>query len=225
MPQEAASGSVLQEQNSEPEKLLAPGVVIGVNRGLYDHYGILVEDTQVIHYTGEDSDMTGEVRIKSTSIEQFLKGETHFWMLHIPTKAALRRTLERRWESVLHRLKQQGINVPSPLVSVAVDFFLKGYVLCTPEDTVERAVSRLGEKQYNIALRNCEHFAIWCKTGMSASTQVEGLMYGGASLLSALLCGVKSVFPTEADDVLLPINKNGDALFVKSDLIPASSLA
>lgn len=47
------------------------------------------------------------------------------------------------------------------------------YHLYTPKETVQRAESRLGEKKYNIATNNCEHFAIWCKTGVSESTQVE----------------------------------------------------
>ena len=50
------------------------------------------------------------------------------------------------------------------------------YHLYTPEETVRRAESRLGERNYNIATNNCEHFAIWCKTGNSESTQVENFI-------------------------------------------------
>lgn len=224
MYQEAESGAVLQKQNSEPGKLPAPGTVIGVNRGLYDHYGLYATDAQIVHYTGADSDMTGEVQIQRTSIEQFIKTETHAWMLHFPTKATLRRALERRWESIVQKLRQQGIKIPGPLVSVAVDFFLKDYVLYSSEETERRASSRVGEKKYNVALRNCEHFAIWCKTGMSASTQVEALLYGGASMISALLCGLKPIPSTEASITNPPADKDEQALFVKSDLIPASAL-
>jgi hypothetical protein len=41
------------------------------------------------------------------------------------------------------------------------------------EETVERAFSRLGEKEYNLVINNCEHFAMWCKTGVSVSYQVK----------------------------------------------------
>jgi len=41
---------------------------------------------------------------------------------------------------------------------------------------VERAKSRLGERAYNLLLNNCEHFAIWCKTGKSESTQVQNFI-------------------------------------------------
>lgn len=47
---------------------------------------------------------------------------------------------------------------------------------CFPPDVViARAVSRLGEARYNPFTENCEHFARWCKTGQSRSTQVETL--------------------------------------------------
>ncbi|WOD41373.1 lecithin retinol acyltransferase family protein [Nodosilinea sp. E11] len=45
--------------------------------------------------------------------------------------------------------------------------------LIYPADTVvERATSRLGERQYDLLLNNCEHFANWCTTGRSESRQL-----------------------------------------------------
>jgi cell wall-associated NlpC family hydrolase len=41
------------------------------------------------------------------------------------------------------------------------------------KETVRRAQSRLGEESYNLLFNNCEHFALWCKTGRSKSVQVE----------------------------------------------------
>ncbi|MCC0177843.1 lecithin retinol acyltransferase family protein [Waterburya agarophytonicola K14] len=45
-----------------------------------------------------------------------------------------------------------------------------GYI---PDAVVERAESRLGEHKYNLLFNNCEHFASWCKTGVSQSQQVK----------------------------------------------------
>ncbi|HIK37754.1 MAG: lecithin retinol acyltransferase family protein [Geminocystis sp.] len=42
-----------------------------------------------------------------------------------------------------------------------------------PEVVVKRAFSRLGERKYNLLFNNCEHFATWCKTGISDSRQVR----------------------------------------------------
>lgn len=42
-----------------------------------------------------------------------------------------------------------------------------------PDVTVKRALSRLGENKYNLLFNNCEHFATWCKTGVSESQQIK----------------------------------------------------
>jgi hypothetical protein len=42
-----------------------------------------------------------------------------------------------------------------------------------PEVVVHRAQSRLGEQKYNFLFNNCEHFATWCKTGISYSKQIR----------------------------------------------------
>ena len=47
--------------------------------------------------------------------------------------------------------------------------------LYSPQETVRRAYGRLKEKEYNPLFNNCEHIAIWCKTGISESTQIDML--------------------------------------------------
>lgn len=46
-----------------------------------------------------------------------------------------------------------------------------------PRKTVQRARSMIGKGDYNLFNHNCEHFAIWCKTGHLKSTQtgLEGM--------------------------------------------------
>jgi hypothetical protein len=41
------------------------------------------------------------------------------------------------------------------------------------QDTVRRALSRLGERRYDIFRNNCEHFCSWCQSGESCSKQVD----------------------------------------------------
>lgn len=50
----------------------------------------------------------------------------------------------------------------------------------SPGVVIGRAESRLGEKSYNLLYHNCEHFAVWCKTGQPGSRQVTRV----ASLLN-----------------------------------------
>lgn len=42
-----------------------------------------------------------------------------------------------------------------------------------PDTVVSRAESQLGKREYNACTNNCEHFALWCKTGISSSDQVN----------------------------------------------------
>ena len=42
--------------------------------------------------------------------------------------------------------------------------------------TLRRAMSRIGEQNYNLLFNNCEHFAIWCKTGRHRSDQVDSVV-------------------------------------------------
>lgn len=44
------------------------------------------------------------------------------------------------------------------------------------DTTVARAESRIGETDYDLLRNNCEHFAVWCVTGQSLSSQVEGAL-------------------------------------------------
>lgn len=47
-----------------------------------------------------------------------------------------------------------------------------------PRETVQRARDKIGKGGYNLLTHNCEHFAIWCKTGLNESTQlsIEGIV-------------------------------------------------
>lgn len=42
------------------------------------------------------------------------------------------------------------------------------------KDVLERARSRIGEQDYNLAFKNCEHFANWCFEETESSSQVRG---------------------------------------------------
>lgn len=55
--------------------------------------------------------------------------------------------------------------------------YVKSYPLgYTPDVVVERALSRMGEKKYNLLFNNCEHFATWCKTGVNESQQIRNFI-------------------------------------------------
>ncbi|VXD23037.1 conserved hypothetical protein [Planktothrix serta PCC 8927] len=81
--------------------------------------------------------------------------------------------------SVIHYRK------PSEIIErTSLDTFSKGQkihqrrypIRYIPDTVLNRAQSRLGEKQYNLLFNNCEHFATWCVTGVSKSQQVENFI-------------------------------------------------
>ena len=80
--------------------------------------------------------------------------------------------------------KKSGFGIKANVVETSLDAFSKGHEvhlckftspeLCfSPGKTLKRARSRLGEQGYNIFTNNCEHFALWCKTGDSISMQTQ----------------------------------------------------
>jgi len=53
---------------------------------------------------------------------------------------------------------------------VSVKSYMASFI---PDVVMERAESRLGERQYNLLTNNCEHFAAWCKVGKNESSQIS----------------------------------------------------
>lgn len=61
----------------------------------------------------------------------------------------------------------------------------------TPQEIVERALSREHEDNYSLIFNNCEHFANWCVTGEATSYQVREVAVATAALAAALLLSRK----------------------------------
>ena len=119
---------------------------IRVNRGMYCHHGIYIDDNNVVQFAslvkGHETDPEmAEVCI--TTLSDFIKDGI----------------LEVREYS------SEELNTKR-----------------TPQEVVNSALSRIGEKGYNIISNNCEHFANECVFGVKKSEQVENVM----SFLSSL---------------------------------------
>ena len=136
---------------------LRAGDVIGISRGPYEHYAIYAGNNRVIHYAGENADFKGRVSIHEAPFEEFLKNNSDFFVI----------SFEGRYPVKIHR---------------STEFIADGYFdssnikwkgTYSPEETLKRAYSRIGESRYSVISNNCEHFALWCKTGSSESAQVR----------------------------------------------------
>ena len=140
------------------------GDVLRVNRGLYSHYGVYAADkNHVIHYTGATgpNDFNGIVR--ETSIEEFLNGSESFSVCTFP-------------EHPMNLPVFPSKNPLAKIIQFARIIKFLDYHLYSGDEAVERARSKLGQGGYNLALNNCEHFAVWCRTGVKDSSQVNNIL-------------------------------------------------
>ena len=76
-----------------------------------------------------------------------------------------------------------------------------------PDVVIKRAMSRLGENKYNLLFNNCEHFATWCKTGITESKQVRDFIptidkLDAYSLLDPLKKAFQGVDNNQTDNVI-----------------------
>lgn len=146
------------------------GDVISVERMFYSHFGVYSGNHRVIHYVKVSSFCEGEIR--ETSLEYFLDGADTFKIHHFPTtKAGLIALLQLKNAESLSLAKIFDIE------------HISNYHLYSPAETVRRARSQIGKKGYSLLFHNCEHVAIWCKTGVEQSKQVESF---GSGLLDWL---------------------------------------
>jgi hypothetical protein len=56
-----------------------------------------------------------------------------------------------------------------------------------PEAVIARAMSRLGEGNYNLIFNNCQHFARWCATGDHLSEQVNSAVAVTGTIATPLI--------------------------------------
>jgi len=56
----------------------------------------------------------------------------------------------------------------------------------TPEESIDRALSRMGENNYHVIFNNCEHFVMWCIMGKAKSRQLRKYLISTASTIGAI---------------------------------------
>lgn len=150
------------------------GDIIGVVRanGAYEHYGIYVSDTCVVHYATPAGNPLRHATIHCTSLKWFLKDDGDYFILDFPSPSSAPVRIGK--EPAAFTANPDGTERTDAAAHLAeVLQHNCGYHLYTPEQTVARARTRLGESRYNVVTNNCEHFAIWCKTGVHESMQVN----------------------------------------------------
>jgi hypothetical protein len=148
-----------------------PGDIIGVERGIYQHYGIYIGDNEVIHFSNFEWESRSELAVIRTDMGHFLDNAKKFFTVSI---YRINNDIEKYSKS----------KDPSKISSSARLFEIterfndgKTYNIYSPEEVVERAKSQLGKGNYKLLFNNCEHFAMWCKTGEEECNQFTNKLY------------------------------------------------
>lgn len=161
------------------------GDILAAKRIGYYHFAVYIGNDRVIHYASDSGDFGGEITIHEAPFEEFQKDSDEIYVLEFPEY----REKPKYHKVSLGRLFGSSSMMPGSIVEpdwtgyYALKFgkfiseLIKNeeYHLYSAEETVARAKSKLGEKEYSLPFNNCEHFAIWCKTGVKESWQVEKL--------------------------------------------------
>ena len=150
--------------------LMQRGDVVGVHRTGYEHYGIYIGNGKVIHYAAEGSDFSGKICIHEVDFWEFIRKGRDFFYLHFDGRCPIK----------IYQGANQYSGDSLPFANI------NKYEIFSPEETVRRARTRLGEKEYNFVTKNCEHFALWCKTGVEESTQVTKGALNGLAVTSSI---------------------------------------
>ena len=144
---------------------LVAGDIIGVRRIGYAHYAVYIGNDRVIHFASQNGDFGDKNTIHEASMSEFLHGSDSFFILDFPDKYGKPT-----------KIHSSASFSPSAMALFTDLMKTNDYHLYSPQETVRRARSRIGEGKYNLVTNNCEHFAIWCKTGISESHQVNNII-------------------------------------------------
>lgn len=179
----------------KPWKSCNRGDIVAVPRcgGLYAHYGVYAGYGKIIHFGPVITDgKEGEPTIHKADFSEFLLHDTSFDIVHFPENGT-----NPVYESIdlSHDMKRTTYVITDIFSDMkASSRMKKGYHIYNAQETIERAISRIGESKYNLAFNNCEHFAIWCKTGLKESMQVEDFW-------KRILLGKSRVIETDMKDL------------------------
>ncbi|XP_055896313.1 phospholipase A and acyltransferase 3-like [Biomphalaria glabrata] len=149
------------EHNLKILEQLTPGDRVQFKRGVYSHWGVYIGDRKIVHLAGEDNDgINGNIQAKhvfTISGKTFNKARVvvdDFWDVVGEDKAFINNDRDKKWSAL------------------------------QPDIIVKNALEKIGQEGYNLICSNCEHFANFCRYGLSKSDQVDNFLTGAAASLA-----------------------------------------
>lgn len=122
----------------------------------YEHFGVYIGNDKVIHFASKKEGMPKSVN--KISLASFVSEQTGTFFLI---------DFDKYFE-------EAPIYEMIPVLAViAKNMRMSNYKDISAKETVRRAKSRLGETGYSLLFNNCEHFAMWCKTGSAECNQLR----------------------------------------------------
>ena len=76
--------------------------------------------------------------------------------------------------------------IPAQKVVVVTNNYKRSESPYSPSEIKKRALDYKGKKNYNLVIRNCEHFATWCVYGKAESSNAEA----GIAIIATGVIGV-----------------------------------
>ena len=159
------------------------GDVICVDRGLYKHFGVYSgegREERIIHYVEQAGSGVFEGCkgvVAETSLQEFLGKASEYCVFEFEDLDVLDKLKDCFFASFNPFSKNKALSLGAEIISDTVSFLFdleeEEERLYSQQETVERARSCLGQGEYDLLTQNCEHFAMWCKTGVKESAQVE----------------------------------------------------
>ena len=162
--------------------------------GTYDHHMLVIaviNDTtlKVIHYTGEVADAAADTVVSTLSSfgGVFSASRTEDVDCESGSEGA---TAGGSTSAAVH---EQRVKIDTNMEKVELLEYPSGFELYSPENAIERARSRLGEKEYGLFKNNCECFVNWAVTGRAVSNQFEsGKWHTGLGAVFGAWVGYKN---------------------------------
>ena len=130
---------------------------------VFHHYGIYSGNRNVIHLRRKTK------KIEETTIAEFVRDALDNGLIEIMrfNLAKIDKFIgtpiisPEEWDEDFEVYLENGVKINKVGLSSSI----------TPEESLKRAKSKLGQTGYNLIKNNCEHFALWCRIGLAVSTQ------------------------------------------------------